>query len=248
MSGAAGRSAGAAGDGDGDVLEDMETPSEVLAVAFGGIAMSVGGIPPFEFFRVLNDTAPAKKLLLRDSSQSWYHRGVEGMAGDVAGVAAAIRRIVEREQPRKLVTLGASAGGYAALLFGRLLGAEEVHAFGPQTFIGPGLRLRHLDHRWGRLWTSLMLSGRYQPRYGDLYRVFKRTPSPGSRVVVHYCDSDRFDDAHARRLGRHPDVELRRYDEGGHFIVKHLRDSGRLQPLLRELLSVSDAGGAAVEQ
>lgn len=243
MSGAGGAVAAAAGD----VLEDMEAASPVLAVAFGGIAMSVGGIPPFEFFRVLNETAPAKKLLLRDSSQSWYHRGVEGVGPDIAGVEAGIRRIVERERPRKLVTLGASAGGYAALLFGRLLGADEIHAFGPQTFIGPGLRLRHLDYRWGRLWTSLMLSGRYQPRYGDLYRVFKRTPS-GSRVVVHYCDGDRFDDAHARRLGRHPDVELRRYEEGGHFIVKHLRDSGRLQPLLRELLSVSDAGGAAAER
>jgi hypothetical protein len=228
---------GPAASGGGGVLEDMEAPSPVLAVAFGGIAMSVGGIPPFEFFRVLNEAGPAKKLLLRDRSQSWYHRGVDGLAGDIAGVEAAIRRIVEREQPRRLVMLGASAGGYAALLFGRLLGADEIHAFGPQTFIGPGLRLRHLDHRWGKLWLSLMLSGRYQPRYGDLYRVFKRTPSPGSRVVVHYCDSDRFDNAHARRLGRHPDVELRRYEEGGHFIVKHLRDTGQLQPLLRSLLS-----------
>lgn len=227
----------AAASGESGVLEDMETPSPVLAVAFGGIAMSVGGIPPFEFFRVLNEAEPAKKLLLRDRSQSWYHRGVDGFADDIAGVEAAIRQIVEREQPRKLVMLGASAGGYAALLFGRLLGAAEIHAFGPQTFISPGLRLRHLDYRWSRLWLSLMLSGRYQPRYGDLYRVFKRTPSMGSRVVVHYCDSDRFDNAHAKRLGRHPDVELRHYEEGGHFIVKHLRDTGRLQPLLRSLLS-----------
>ena len=233
-----GEAPGAAASGESGVLEDMEAPSPVLAVAFGGIAMSVGGIPPFEFFRVLNEAEPAKKLLLRDRSQSWYHRGVDGFADDIAGVEAALRQIVEREQPRKLVMLGASAGGYAALLFGRLLGAAEIHAFGPQTFIGPGLRLRHLDYRWGRLWLSLMLSGRYQPRYGDLYRVFKRTPSEGSRVVVHYCDSDRFDNAHARRLGRHPDVELRRYDEGGHFIVKHLRDTGQLKPLLQATLSV----------
>lgn len=219
------------------VLEDMAAQSPVLVVAFGGFAMSVGGIPPFEFFRTLNDAVPAKKLLLRDREQSWYHRGVDGFGDDIAGVEAAIRRIVEREQPRRLVTIGASAGGYAALLFGRLLGADEIQVFGPQTFIGPGLRLRHLDYRWSRLWLSLMLSGRYQPRYGDLYRFFKRTPSPNSRVVVHYSDSDRFDDAHARRLGRHPDVELRRYDEGGHFIVKHLRDTGQLEPLLRELLT-----------
>ncbi len=221
-----------------DVLEDMEVRSDVLVIAFGGFAMSVGGMPPFEFIRVLNDAVPAKKLLLRDRRQSWYHRGVDGFAPDLAGVEVAIRRIVDRVAPRKLVTIGASAGGYGALLFGRLLGAAEIHAFGPQTFIGPGLRIRHLDYRWQKLWVSLMLSGRYQARYGDLYRVFSRTPSLNTSVVVHYCHTDRFDTAHARRLGRHPDVELREYDEGGHFIVKHLRDTGQLKPLLQASLSV----------
>jgi hypothetical protein len=228
---------GAEAIAEGGVLEDLAAPSETMVVAFGGLTMSVGGIPPFEFFRVLNDVAPVKKLFLRDLSQSWYHRGVEGFAPDIAGVEAGIREIVERAAPRRLVTIGASAGGYAALLFGRLLGADEVHAFGPQTFISPGLRARHLDRRWPKLWRSLILSGRYQPRYGDLYRVFRRTPSQDARVVVHYCPSDRLDSAHAKRLGRHPEVELRAHDGGGHFLVQHLRDSGRLQPLLRSLLS-----------
>lgn len=229
--------AGAATTTEEGVLEDLAAPSPVLVIAFGGLTMSVGGIPPFEFFRVLNDVAPAKKVFLRDLRQSWYHRGVEGFAPDIAGVEAGLRRIVAEAEPRKLVTIGASAGGYAALLFGRLLGATEVHAFGPQTFIGPGQRLRHLDRRWPELWRSLMLSGRYQPRYGDLYRVFRRTPSHDARVVVHYCPADRLDTAHARRLGRHPDVELRLHDEGGHFLVQHLRDTGQLEPLLRSLLS-----------
>lgn len=219
------------------MVADLAPDSPVLAVAFGGLLVSVGGLPPFEFFGVLNEAAPVKKVFLRDLEQSWYHRGVEGLGGDIAGVEAGLRGIVAEAAPRRLVMLGASAGGYAALLFGRLLGADEVHVFGPQTFIGPGLRLRHLDRRWGKPWRALMLSGRYQPRYGDLYRFYRRTPSPGGRVVVHYGAGERLDDAHARRLGRHPDVELRRYEEGGHFIVRRLRDSGRLQPLLRELLS-----------
>lgn len=222
---------------EGGVVADLAPDSPVLAIAFGGLLMSVGGLPPFEFFGVLNEAASVKKIFLRDLDQSWYHRGVEGLGSDIAGVETGLREIVAEAEPRRLVMLGASAGGYAALLFGRLLGADEVHVFGPQTFISPGLRLRHLDRRWSQPWRALMLSGRYQPRYGDLYRFYRRTPSLGGHVVVHYSDAERLDDAHARRLGRHPDVELRRYAEGGHFIVKHLRDSGQLQPLLRSLLS-----------
>ena len=62
--------------------------------------------------------------------------------------------------------LGSSAGGYAALLFGRLLEADEVHAFGPQTFISPSLRLRYSDNWWSytqKLWMRVKRKAAYLP-------------------------------------------------------------------------------------
>lgn len=224
-------------DADVGALPDVSSPSSVVVIAFGGLMMSVGGIPPFEFFGVLNKAAPAKKLFFRDHRLSWYHRGVRGFAPDIKGIEAGIRDIIAELNPTKVVMLGSSAGGYAALLFGRLLGATEVHAFGPQTFISPTLRLRHHDNQWRRPWLSLMLSGRYQTRYGDLYRLFRRTPSSDTRFVIHYCRTTRLDTVHAERLGRHPDVELRHYEEGGHNVVKHLRETGELQSLLQLILA-----------
>jgi hypothetical protein len=223
---------------DGGVFRDILVPSPVLVVTFGGLARALGGIPPFEFFGILKHLTPAKKLFLCDHHQSWYHRGVRGFADDIKGVENELARAIAELKPTKVVMLGASAGGYAALLFGRLLDATEVHVFGPQTFISPSLRLRYFDYRWPRQQAALLLSGRYQPSYGDLHGLFRRTSAPReTRFVIHYCSSERLDAVHARRLGSYPDVELRAYEEGGHKLVKHLRDSGELQALLQEILA-----------
>lgn len=224
------------GDVSVGVIRDMEAPSPVLVVVFGGLASSFGGTPPFEFLRVLNCAGPARKLFFRDDHQAWYHRGVRGVSNSIGGVEAEIRRVIGTMKPSKVVMLGSSAGGYAALLFGRRIGASEVHAFGPQTFISPGLRLRYGDHRFLEQWSALMLSGRYRPWYGDLYRLFRRTPSDHGHFVIHYAHTDKLDSIHARRLGHHPDVTVMEYEQGGHNVAKYLRDNGQLQPLLRRAL------------
>jgi hypothetical protein len=209
----------------------------VLAVAFGGMLMKMDGIPPFEFFRILGAVAPVKKLFLRDHSQAYYHRGVRGLADDIAGLEAGIGDVVEQAQAKRVVMMGGSGGGYAALLLGRLLGVDEVHAFAPTTFLTAELRSRCGDDRFQGRWEALMSSGRYQPRYGDLRDLFRRTPDLGTRFVVHYCSAYDLDVFHAEWLAAETGVELRGYGGGDHRVLKHLRETGELQPLLEELIA-----------
>lgn len=219
------------------LLRDFGPDSSVLAITFGGLLMRVGMMPPFEFFNVLSESAPAKKLFVRDHQQSWYHRGVRGAGPDIEAVRHALEQIRDELRPERVVTLGASAGGYAALLFGRLLGVDEAHAFSPQTFISPELRRRHGDDRWERRWSALMRSGGYEPRYGDLAEVFESTPGDRTRFVVHFGRGDELGSVHAKWLAsRAPEVERRRYDIDDKQVVRHLRERGELQPLLRGIL------------
>ncbi len=211
--------------------------ADALVVTFGGLSNSVGEIPPFEFGRVLDRAGPSQKLFLRDHEQAWYHRGVRGVAPDIEGVAAALRAEIDAVDPARTVFLGSSAGGYAALLFGSLLGATTIHVFGAQTFVSPTLRVAHRDARWRRPWLRLLRSGGYRRRYGDLKATVAAGAGAAGSIVVHYCAADRLDRVHAERLGAIPAVELRSYPEGGHNVVKHLRDEGRLEPLLAELLA-----------
>ena len=219
-----------------DVIKNLDAPSSVLAIAFGGMGMRVGGTPYFEFFRMLESTAKTKQIFVRDSHRCWYHRGIVDVAECIDGVREELSRVVADSGVTRVIMLGASAGGYAALLFASLLGVAEVHAFAPQTFISPELRARYRDGRWEDLIASLMESGGYQPAFGDLRPVVERACLGDTRFVIHYCKKHRLDTIHARRLESFSRVELRRHDEGGHAIANHMRETGELQPLLRNLL------------
>lgn len=224
-------------DPDAGMLADLSPPSPVLAVAFGGMMLQIDGIPPFEFFRMLGAVAPVKKLFIRDHAQAYYHEGVRGLADDISGTEAELRRVVEEAGATRVVMMGGSGGGYAALLFGRLLGVAEVHAFAPTTFIAPGPRGDAGDDRYQGRWDALMASGHYQPRYGDLRALFRETPDRGTRFVLHYCSSYELDVTHAEWLAGEPGVELRPYADGDHRVVRRLRETGELEQLLRESLA-----------
>ena len=224
-------------DGGQGMLADLSASSPVLAIAFGGMLMQMDGIPPFEFFRILGDVAPVGKLFIRDHEQAYYHRGVRGLGEDVAEVEAGIGAVVERAAPRRVVMMGGSGGGYAALLFGRLLGVDEVHAFAPTTFLTAELRERCGDDRFQGRWEALMASGRYQSRYGDLRELFRRTPDRGTRFVIHYCSAYDVDVFHAEWLAAETGVELRAHEEGDHRLLKRLRETGQLEELLRDSLA-----------
>ena len=112
---------------------DLEVPGDSLLIIFGGIAGNLG-LPPFEFGRMLGGFE-CKKIFVRDLSQSWYCNGLPGIADSFDGMVAYLAERAKESGAKNVVTIGNSAGGYAALLAGQLLGANRVRAFSPQTFL-----------------------------------------------------------------------------------------------------------------
>ena len=105
-----------------------------LLILFGGIAGGVS-MPVFEFFRLTSEM-PGKKAFLRDPRRGWYQRGIPGIGDSALDVRDYLSRVIDRANVDRVVMAGASAGGYAALLFAAWCGADEAIAFSPQTFIG----------------------------------------------------------------------------------------------------------------
>jgi hypothetical protein len=135
------------------VITDYLAESDVMLVAFGGI-MGFRAIPPVEFWRITQNT-PAKKIFLRDLSQAWYQAGLPALAVYIDGIADYLRRQVDEQKPKRLVMIGNSMGGYAALLFGLLLNADVSISIAPQTFLGLARRVSCLDFRWfPQLWRA----------------------------------------------------------------------------------------------
>ena len=111
-----------------------------LVVAFGGLMQSSGGVPSHEFVKALTRAGATHTLFVKDSKQAWYLLGLSDGEASFGAVIAAVRTECDVLQPERLVTVGASMGGYAAIRVGLALGASTVLAFAPQVFLQRPLR------------------------------------------------------------------------------------------------------------
>lgn len=212
----------------GFVAEPSDGATAAL-VAFGGIKGGLG-VAPYEFFRVTEGVA-ARRMFVRDLDQAWYLRGIHGLGTDVTSAARALGDEVARGVPRRVVTVGNSAGGFGAILFGTLMGVDEIHAFSPQTAIDRRHRIAWLDVRWARQMWTVRRTGRLDPGFLDLRVLLERTAGHPP-IHVHYCGTHGRDARHAEHLGDLDGVTPHRYPGGGHRLVADLRDRGELTSIL----------------
>src|ERR687898_1897347 len=159
---------------DAHVVLDLETESRTLLVLFGGIA---GGVrmPVFEFFR-LTSGFTAKKVFLRDPRRGWYQLGIPGVGDSPAAVRDLLSAAIERARAERVVMAGASAGGFAAILFGTWCAADEVIAFSPQTFVDEENRRLAGDTRWPEQIEVLLQEVDSRSATLDLLDVLPDTP------------------------------------------------------------------------
>ena len=173
--------------------------------------------------------------------------------------------MVARYEVERLVLTGASAGGYAALAFGRLLDADLVLSFSPQTVIDPHELEQMGDHRWDRHLGPLAASGALDTAWSDLRVALgqgegnegqdgrRQSPHPrvdgagarqkgkGPQYKLFFDEQTTFDRMHAERLRDVPGVSLLRFGGGSHNLVRTLRDRGALAHLLATAVDPSSS-------
>jgi hypothetical protein len=225
---------------------DMESDSRALLVTFGGMR-SLVGIPSFEFVRLTGEI-PVKRLFVRDPRQSWYHRGMPKHGRSLASVAEAVGDLLARHEVERLVMTGNSAGGYAALVFGTLLGADVVFAFAPQTVLDPRLLAEMNDHRWDDLLAPLIKKGALEERWSDLGLALPEARRTDTRYNIYFDEHIRGDRLHAERLRDVEGARLYRFGRGGHDLVRALRDCGALERMLRSALGAPERATAREAQ
>lgn len=224
-------------DGAAGVELALDPGAETLLVALGGLK---GGfyMPPFEFLKMVADL-PASKVFMRDPAQVYYHRGLPETGQDFESVVSYVGNLRDQARARRLVVVGASMGGYAALAIGLLLAADEVHAFSPQAFIDLKVRARVSDYRWPDQIADTF-SGPVPWRLRDLRRLYATTlPRPGQRrrFHIHFAAQHDLDALHAAHLRHFRRIQLHPYEHGDHGLVRALRDRGELHSLLERAVT-----------
>ena len=207
-------------------------PAQELVVVFA----SMGGAYDdyrYEFLKLTEDYV-CSRVFCRDTERVWYHLGTGGEVNSIPALREKLEEIISELRPPKVSFLGASTGGYAALLFGHMLKVDIVHAFGPQTFLSEEL-WSHYDHPTD-VWAeeiektrSLELDPSF--RYFDLKEVLEEDNKVTS-YHIHLCYKHRVDALHEDRVRFCPGVCFHYYDCEVHSVAAYLKSEGCLMNVI----------------
>lgn len=209
----------------GSIYMDIRNSNWPTIVSFAGLG------DQFQFKATLANL-DVNIIYLRDLKHNWYVNGVVGVGDDVEGVAGFLRARLKELGTSKVITMGASAGGFAAILYGSLLGVHRIIAFSPQTFMDRFHRTIYYDYRWKDRFQQIYAGNRSNRPFLDLKRIVRNYKG---KVALFYDKKHRLDNIHARRIkGRN--IECFPSAGGGHNLVKELRSVGKLEEYLEEVI------------
>ena len=214
------------------VFKEYFPGSKYLYLIFSG-RMGGVGITPFEFsstLRILKEN----KIFFRDLHQIYYHTGLVDISQSIPETVRYIRSEIEHLNLPEVIFIGNSMGGFAAILFSLLLQRGYVFAFSPVTYVSRLKRLITFDRRNRKGMLNIYRKTRDKPRYFDLKPLAKRNCH--SRIKIFYSSQKRIDVLHAKNLKSCPHVQLIEFREGGHTLVKHLRDTNLLRKIIYEFI------------
>lgn len=185
-----------------------------LVIAFASVGRDPARPPAPEFVATATGRGtrafPRRALFVSDASRSWTTD--PGFAPALTGALATLAR---RAPVARILTIGLSMGGVAALAAARVLPVDAVLAFGPQADPHlPG------ETRW-RHWTA---------RLPPIARAGTSLPDRGRVWLFHGAADDM---AQARAFPAHPRTDALIFPGLGHSdLVPHLKARGVLAGLV----------------
>jgi hypothetical protein len=205
---------------------ELEVPSSVLLCTFAGVWLR-DATPGFQFVHATSDLS-VQRAFFTDIDQLLYQKGVRGLGNNVMGVADALRGIHEKSGAEHIIYTGNSMGGFAAILFGVLAGADDVQVFSPQTELQHPSASRFPEN------VERAMASTATP-YLSLQALIDETPvDERPQITIHYSAFNLRDHRHANALAGRPRVRIHRYPMMNHSLASALRDTGLLSTILRE--------------
>lgn len=209
----------------GPVIFDIRYKEVPLFLSFAGLG------DQFQFRNLLGKHR-VNVVYIRDLKHNWYLNGIPGLGETVQEVCNSISNLLVENNCKKLICIGASAGGFAAMLYGTLLQADNIVSFSPQSFMNKFNRLIHWDTRWADREREIYAGNKSNRAYLDLKNVIARYKGT---CAVYYDDTHRLDRLHAARL-KSEHVTLVPFKSGGHSLVAMLKENGQLELILNNLI------------
>lgn len=206
------------------MVEDNTSPS--LVISFGGCGINPDtGESMYAMVNLLRDEE-VSKVYLRDQFGSWMLNGIRGFSVDVASTVTALRKVIDGLNPSWVTATGGSGGGYAAILYGTLLGADRVFAINPQTLLQPGVQCFAHGGLYRLKWTNPA-----DWAYHDLLNL----PVTDTPIEIAHGSGESVDRFHSGRMGERAGVTLLPFKGTHGQLAPDMRDHGILAEMVMSL-------------
>lgn len=208
-----------------------ENTSDTLLVVFAG--MGIQNKPPTFIFHNSLLKYKCDKLFLRDFSRTWFMSNPK-TGKSLDGLMKLIRTKI-KPRHKRLITIGASSGGFTSILVGHLMGMHECIAFAPQTTIDPVEMGRMGDNRWENNARKVVRSANKKDR--KYFNLKKITSSKAFRMKTTIYLTAAMDEKHADLISstnpcitKNVYVGKQKYSNP-HLTALIMKQEGDLQPV-----------------
>lgn len=197
--------------------------AETTLLSFAGMRQVIG-VPRAEFFKTLSGSERYNIIFLKDFNQAWYQCGLFGITNGVEDTVEYLKSVIPHSTKR-LITLGSSSGGYAAILYGCLLGAEKTISFAPQTFLNEEVfkRFKNIDSK-----KECIVNTPYK-NLGSI--------TCGSKTVHHVYvgKHNKLDRTHIENIQNNVNYIIHSLDTSSHNVAKFMKENNMLDKIFLSL-------------
>ncbi|WP_269608938.1 tetratricopeptide repeat protein [Prochlorococcus marinus] len=209
--------------------------SDILLISFGSMGRNRKFIPSFNFYNLLKKDKSFDKLFLRDIDRNYYLTGLKNSTSNLEETIELIKNLSSVKRYKKTVSVGASAGGFAAILFGNLLKFSKVIAFNPQTAISGEKETIIKDTFYTvDLCKRLRDLNPSNALYQKCLSLKKLIPFK-TNVEIHFSNLSEIDKNHAKFI-EHKNCKLIKHNSSSHLLALQLRESKNLKEIIKESL------------
>jgi esterase/lipase len=183
-----------------------------LIVSFAGHGLQYGGVPKIEFSNFLNKHfSHIDAQFYIDYNCKSYHQGMQGISNNIDETVEYLKNKFKSYE--RVICLGVSAGGYAAMLFGSLLNVANVIAFIPQT----RLKSKERDEKYRDIAPHINTTTKYY--------IFADESVQDENNCHHV--------SHCERISRFPNVQLTKL-KGVNLAI--MRNNGLLLDIMTKII------------
>ena len=205
--------------------------SDILFVTFAGLGCK-NTVPTFIFHNFLKKYDKIDKLFLRDIKCQYYLTGLKHNTNNIKDTIKFIQNIINKKKYKKIVAIGCSAGGFAAILYGNFLKFNKIITFAPQVVINNDKIDIIKDNINGPKTCKFLTNYSKDPFFIKCLNLKSFIPFI-SEVEIHFPElaSNGIDKRHAEYI-QHNKCKIIGYKSKNHRLALELRDNGKLKKII----------------